>query len=77
MFGDGLRAEHDLKTCPEELTHLIMGTSWDQRESVLIEAHETEQMAFKRPGPLPPRARIDLFGSRLNFVRALFQPKLP
>jgi hypothetical protein len=45
MFGDGLSRARS--TGPDGLTRVITRRSWAERESVLVEARETELLVFR------------------------------
>ena len=48
MFGDGFEQSTILRTGPDGLTRVITRTSWDRRESVLVEAYAAELLVFRR-----------------------------
>jgi len=48
MFGDGFAQSTILRTGPDGLTRVITRTSWDRRESVLVEAYEAELLVLER-----------------------------
>ena len=48
MFGDGFEQSTILRTVPDGLTRVITRTSWDRRESVLVEAYAAELLVFRR-----------------------------
>ena len=48
MFGDGFEQSTILRTGPDGLTRVITRSSWDRRESVLVEAYEAELVVLRR-----------------------------
>jgi hypothetical protein len=48
MFGHGFEQATILRTGPDGLTRVITRTSWDSRESVLVEARQAELFVFRR-----------------------------
>ena len=48
MFGDGFEQSTILRTGPDDVTRVITRSSWDRRESVLVEAGEAELFVFRR-----------------------------
>jgi hypothetical protein len=48
MLGDGFEQSTILRTGPDGLTRVITRTSWDRRESVLVEAYEAELVVLRR-----------------------------
>jgi hypothetical protein len=48
MFGDGFEQATILRTGPDGLTRVITRSSWDRRESVLVEAYEAELLVLRR-----------------------------
>jgi hypothetical protein len=48
MLGDGFEQSTILRTGPDGLTRVITRTSWDRRESVLVEAGEAELVVLRR-----------------------------
>jgi hypothetical protein len=52
MFGDGFEQSTILRTGPDGLTRVITST-WDRRESVLVEAYEAEFGVFRAVGAVP------------------------
>ena len=53
MFGDGFEQSTILRTGPDGLTRVITRTSWDRRESVLVEAYEDEHDPLDEAGGSP------------------------
>jgi hypothetical protein len=52
MFGDGFEQSTILRTGPYGLTRVITRSSWDERESVLVEAHKAEaRVSYCGSGP--------------------------
>ena len=47
MFGDGFEQTTILRTGPDGLTRVITRSSWDSRESVLLEAREADLFVFR------------------------------
>jgi hypothetical protein len=47
MLGDGFEQSTILRTGPDGLTRVITST-WDRRESVLVEAYEAELVVLRR-----------------------------
>ena len=48
MCGDGFEQTTILRTGPDGLTRVITRSSWDSRESVLLEAREADLFVFRR-----------------------------
>jgi hypothetical protein len=48
MFGDGFEQSTILKTGPDGLARVITRSSWDRRESLLVEAFEAEAAVLRR-----------------------------
>ena len=48
MFGDGFEQATILRTGPDGLTRVIVRSSWAERESVLVPAHEAELVVLRR-----------------------------
>src|SRR5262249_7119812 len=77
MFGDGFEQSMILRTGPDGLTRVITRSSWHERESILVEAHDAERVVLRRWSdfheqalgfPLPgaqPIARLVAYRSRL------------
>ena len=47
IFRDGFEQSTILHTGPDGLTRVITRSSWDRRESVLVEAREAELFVFR------------------------------
>jgi hypothetical protein len=58
----GDRFEHStiLRPSPDGLTRVITRSSWDRRESVLVEAYEAELLALRRWGEFHREAKDSL-----------------
>ena len=48
LFGDGFEQSTILRTGPDGLTRVITRSSWAERESVLVAAHEAELVVLRR-----------------------------
>ena len=48
MFGDGFEQATILRSGPDGLARVIVRTSWDDRESLLVDAREAELLVFRR-----------------------------
>jgi hypothetical protein len=48
MFGGGFEQSTILRTRPDGLTRVITRRSWDQRESIVVDAREAELIVFRR-----------------------------
>jgi len=48
MFGDGFEQLTITRTGPDGLARVITRTSWDNRESILVDAREAELVVFRR-----------------------------
>ena len=48
MFGDGFEQSTILRSGPDGPTRVITRRSWDERESVLVEAQKAELLVFRR-----------------------------
>jgi hypothetical protein len=48
MFADAFERATILRTGPDGLTRVIVRRSWDQRESILVDAREAGLVVFRR-----------------------------
>jgi hypothetical protein len=48
MFGNGFEQATIVRTGPDGLTHVIVRSSWRERESILVEASEAEAIVLRQ-----------------------------
>ena len=48
MLGDTFEQATILRTGPDGLTRVIVRSSWDERESILVDAREAELVVLRR-----------------------------